>query len=68
MNLADLPRTTLAELASRYGVAEAYRALGDRAAEARALRAFLAAHPDGAMGPRAATRLRELGTAGGASR
>jgi hypothetical protein len=59
------PDGGLAEEA-RFGVAEAYRALGDGVAEARALRAFLAAHPDAAMRPRAVARLRELGGAGAA--
>ena len=42
--LAAKPGGPLAEEA-RYGIAEAYRALGDAVHEAAALRAFLAAHP-----------------------
>lgn len=57
--LAARPSGALAEEA-RYGIAEAYRALGDTAAEGRALRDFVAAHPGAAMRPRAEARLREL--------
>jgi tetratricopeptide (TPR) repeat protein len=53
------PHGALAEEA-RYGIAEAYRTLGDARAEARALRAFLVAHPDAAMRPRVEARLRAL--------
>jgi tetratricopeptide (TPR) repeat protein len=44
-----------------YGIAECHRALGNRRAEARALRAYLEAFPDGAMQRRARQRLRALG-------
>jgi hypothetical protein len=44
-----------------FGVAECHRALGADAAEARALRAFLAAHPRGPMAARARARLDALG-------
>ncbi|MCY1014902.1 tetratricopeptide repeat protein [Pyxidicoccus sp. MSG2] len=45
---------------ARHGIAEAYRALGDAAAEARALESFLASHPDSPLGKTARARLREL--------
>ncbi|RKH63541.1 tetratricopeptide repeat protein [Corallococcus llansteffanensis] len=45
---------------ARHGEAEAYRALGDTAAEARALDAFIALHPDSPLGATARSRLREL--------
>jgi hypothetical protein len=57
--LRQRPNGPLAEEA-RWGVAEAERTLGDRKAEAAALRAFLARHPDALMAPRARARLEEL--------
>jgi tetratricopeptide (TPR) repeat protein len=45
---------------ARHGVAEAWRALGDRAAESRALEDFLSRHPDSPLGASARARLREL--------
>ncbi|WP_164016928.1 tetratricopeptide repeat protein [Pyxidicoccus trucidator] len=45
---------------ARHGIAEAWRALGDREAEARALEEFLAIHPDSPLGTTARTRLGEL--------
>ncbi|MCP3142579.1 tetratricopeptide repeat protein [Pyxidicoccus xibeiensis] len=45
---------------ARHGIAEAYRALGDTVAEARALETFLASHPDSPLGKTARARLREL--------
>ncbi|MFP2905175.1 tetratricopeptide repeat protein [Pyxidicoccus sp. 3LFB2] len=45
---------------ARYGIAEAWRELGDRAAEARALEEFLSFHPDSPLGATARARLREL--------
>ncbi|RKH40568.1 tetratricopeptide repeat protein [Corallococcus sicarius] len=45
---------------ARHGEAEAYRALGDTAAEARALGAFIALHPDSPLSATARSRLREL--------
>jgi len=43
-----------------FGVAESYRALGQKKAEAQALDSFVAAHPDSPMTPRARERLEEL--------
>ncbi|SEK50958.1 Tetratricopeptide repeat-containing protein [Stigmatella aurantiaca] len=43
-----------------HGVAEAWRALGDRAQEAQALEQFLAGHPDSPLEAAARKRLREL--------
>ncbi len=45
---------------ARWGMAEAYRALGDRAAEAAALREFLSHHPESALAPAARRRQAEL--------
>ncbi|RKH08890.1 tetratricopeptide repeat protein [Corallococcus sp. CA053C] len=45
---------------ARHGEAEAYRALGDTAAEARALDAFIRLHPDSPLSATARSRLREL--------
>jgi hypothetical protein len=45
---------------ARWGVAEAHRALGDGAAEAAALRGFLAHHPESALAPAARRRQAEL--------
>jgi hypothetical protein len=45
---------------ARWGIAACNRALGDRAAEASALRAFVAAHPHSLMLPHAQRRLEEL--------
>ncbi|WNG51531.1 tetratricopeptide repeat protein [Archangium minus] len=45
---------------ARQGVAAAWRALGDEAQEARALEAFLAAHPDSLFAEQARHRLKEL--------
>lgn len=60
--LSARPSGTLAEEA-RYGVAEAHRRLGNRAAEARALQTFLAKHPDSPLVNRARDRLATLGGA-----
>jgi hypothetical protein len=49
---------------ARWGVAEAHRALGDRAAEAEALRAFVSAHPSSLMASSAQKRLQALSGAG----
>lgn len=53
------PHGVLSEEA-RHGIAEAWRALGDRAAETRALNEFLARHPDSPLVATARARLREL--------
>jgi tetratricopeptide (TPR) repeat protein len=53
------PRGVLAQEV-RHGIAEAWRALGDRAAEARALEEFLSHHSDSPLGTTARARLREL--------
>lgn len=53
------PQGVLSHEAS-HGVAEAWRALGDRAQEARALERFLASHPDSPLEAAARKRLREL--------
>ena len=53
------PNGPLAEQA-RHGRAQALRALGDDAGEARALQAFVAAHPHSLMRPSAEERLRAL--------
>jgi tetratricopeptide (TPR) repeat protein len=53
------PQGVLSHEAS-HGVAEAWRALGDRAQEARALERFLAGHPDSPLEAAARKRLREL--------
>lgn len=45
---------------ARHGVAEAHRALGDAAAEARALEEFLTLHPDSPLSAASRARLREL--------
>ena len=45
---------------ARHGSAEAWRALGDRNAEARALEELLTHHPDSPLGTTARARLREL--------
>ncbi|WP_375757002.1 tol-pal system YbgF family protein [Corallococcus exercitus] len=45
---------------ARHGVAEAHRALGDTAAEARALGEFLTMHPDSPLSTASRARLREL--------
>ncbi|OFX20243.1 MAG: hypothetical protein A2V77_16710 [Anaeromyxobacter sp. RBG_16_69_14] len=57
--LATRPTGPLAEEA-RWGIAEAERALGDSAAEALALRDFLAKHPGSALAPAARRRQAEL--------
>jgi hypothetical protein len=57
--LAERPNGTLAE-ESRWGVAEAERALGDHTAEIKALHDFLDHHPDALMGGTAKARLRDL--------
>ncbi len=57
--LATRPTGPLAEEA-RWGIAEAERALGDSAAEALALRDFLANHPGSALAPVARHRQAEL--------
>ncbi|ACY15815.1 tetratricopeptide repeat protein [Haliangium ochraceum] len=46
---------------ARYGVAEAYRALGQRASEQRALEEFLAHHPDSPLAAASRRRLNALG-------
>lgn len=53
------PTGALAEDA-RWGLAEAFRALGDDRGELRALRDFLERHPDSALAPAAHRRLSEL--------
>jgi len=58
-SLRAQPAGPLAEEA-RYGVAEAYRALGDDDAEAESLRAFVASHPDSPLSDRARARLHAL--------
>jgi tetratricopeptide (TPR) repeat protein len=45
---------------ARHGVAEAHRALGDAAAEAKALGEFLAQHPDSPLSAASRARLRDL--------
>ncbi|WP_233602473.1 tol-pal system YbgF family protein, partial [Corallococcus sp. CA047B] len=45
---------------ARHGEAEAYRALGDTAAETRVLTAFIALHPDSPLSAASRNRLREL--------
>lgn len=60
--LAARPGGELGEEA-RWGVAEATRALGDRAGEAAALAAFLDAHPGSALAPAAQRRLAALSSA-----
>jgi hypothetical protein len=45
---------------ARWGIAEAFRAVGDRKGEAFALRVFLQSHPRSAMAPTARKRLAEL--------
>lgn len=64
--LAQRSGGALAEEA-RWGVAEAHRALGDRAAEADALRAFVSAHPSSLMVSNAQKRLKALSGAGSSS-
>ncbi|WP_342376524.1 tetratricopeptide repeat protein [Myxococcus stipitatus] len=59
--LRGWPRGMLAEEAG-HGVAEALRALGDTAGEARALESFLQMHPESPHGVAARTRLREIST------
>lgn len=58
--LSSGPRDPLAEDA-RWGLAESARALGDVAAERRALDEFLVRHPSSARAPRARARRAELG-------
>ncbi len=55
------PHGVLSEEA-RHGVAEAWRALGDPAHEAQALKDFLQAHPDSLLAEPAQRRLKELST------
>ncbi|ADO70806.1 tetratricopeptide repeat protein [Stigmatella aurantiaca] len=57
--LRQQPNGVLSHEAS-HGVAEAWRALGDKAQEARALEQFLAHHPDSPLEAAARKRLREL--------
>lgn len=57
--LSAQPHGSLAAEA-RYGLADTYHALGDRAAEAQALRDFIAEHADSPLRPRAAARLGKL--------
>ncbi len=61
--LASGVNRVLAEEA-RWGLAEAHRALGDDAREARALQAFVARHPGSPLIPQARARLGALGAAG----
>jgi hypothetical protein len=61
--LASGVNRALAEEA-RWGLAEAHRALGDDAREARALQDFLARHPGSPLIPQARARLSALGAAG----
>lgn len=60
--LAARPGGELGEEA-RWGIAEATRAIGDRAGEATALRAFVDAHPGSALAPAAQRRLAALSSA-----
>jgi hypothetical protein len=57
--LAARPAGALGEEA-RWGIAEAFRAVGDAKGEAFALRVFLETHPRSAMAPVARKRLAEL--------
>lgn len=57
--LSDRPLGPLAEEA-RWGIVEAQRSLGDKHAEAAALREFLRSHPDSALAPAARRRLARL--------
>lgn len=57
--LAAQPHGSLAAEA-RYGLADTYHALGDKAAEAQALRDFISEHADSPLRPRAAARLGKL--------
>ncbi len=57
--LAARPAGALGEEA-RWGIAEAFRAVGDTKGEAFALRVFLDTHPRSAMAPAARKRLAEL--------
>ncbi|HUQ05209.1 MAG TPA: hypothetical protein VM261_22050 [Kofleriaceae bacterium] len=57
--LAARPAGALGEEA-RWGIAEAFRAVGDTKGEAFALRVFLDTHPRSAMAPAARRRLAEL--------
>lgn len=57
--LAARPAGALGEEA-RWGIAEAFRAVGDAKGEAFALRVFLDTHPRSAMAPAAKKRLAEL--------
>jgi len=61
--LASGVNRVLAEEA-RWGLAEAHRALGDDAREARALQDFVARHPGSPLLPQARARLGVLGAAG----
>lgn len=61
--LASGVNRALAEEA-RWGLAEAHRALGDDAREARALQDFVARHPGSPLIPQARARLGALGAAG----
>jgi Tetratricopeptide repeat len=61
--LASGVNRVLAEEA-RWGLAEAHRALGDHAREARALQDFVARHPGSPLIPQARARLGALGAAG----
>jgi hypothetical protein len=58
--LAARPSGALGEEA-RWGIAEAFRAVGDAKGEAFALRVFIDTHPRSAMAPLAKKRLSELG-------
>ncbi len=53
------PQGSLSEEA-RYGIAEAYRAMGDRQAELSALRAFVERHPSAGLTNKAKRRMLEL--------
>lgn len=57
--LARQPRGPLTEEA-RWGLAQAYRKLRNKGAEATALRMFLANHPQSVFAPQAEARLRDL--------
>jgi len=57
--LREQPRGALAEEA-RFGIAECQRALGDRAAEAQALRELLALHPASVLRDKANARLKQI--------
>lgn len=58
--LSSRPSGALAEEA-RWGLAQAYKSLGNRRAERNALKSFLQHHPHGALSSQAQARLQHLG-------